>query len=331
MENNIKSKSLVEAALMAGITFILMMLTTLPIFDLIGVFLIPIPITLLYLRHSKKAAWLSAVVNGILVSLFYSPFVGIQSVVVYGLIGVILGYCIKSKKSAVNTFFYVIVANAIGMILQLTLGLVVFSKINIHDFLQQIVDTFQEGVNMAASMGINNPNVEQVLEIYKSIDVNFLMMILPFILILQVIVGAFFNITITKSILRKLGYKMESLPPFSKWYLDSKVGAGLIIFCCISTVLKVKKVPFGDTAFFTAYYMLLFVFVIQGLSVISYFLKNKLKLTNGFIVLIEIMIMLSALGIFIFVLGLTDLIMDIRGVDPNSLGTYIRSKIKANV
>ena len=330
MENNIKSKPLVEAALMAAITFILMMLTTFPIFDAIGVFLIPIPIALLYLRHSKKVAWLSTIVSGILLGVFYSPFAGIQSIIVYGLMGITLGYCIKNNKSPVKTLVFLIGVNAFGSILQLTLGLAVFSKISLNDFLQQVVDTFQEVINTISSMGINNPAAEQVLEIYKAIDVNFLMMILPLILISQIIIGAFLNVTIAKSILKKLGYKMESLPPFSTWYLDTRFGAVLILICCIATILKVKNVPYGDTAFFTAYYMLLFAFVIQGLSVVSYFLKNKLKLTNGFIVLIEVMIMLSSLVMFVFILGLSDLIMDIRGVDPNSLGTYIRSKIKAN-
>lgn len=330
MENNIKSRSLVEAALMAAITFILMMLTTLPIFDLIGVFFIPIPIALLYLRYSKKAAWLSAIVSGILLGLFYSPFAGLQSVIVYGLIGITLGYCIKNKKSPVKTLAYLIGANAVGSTLQITLGFAVFSNISLNELLQQVVDTFQEAVNMFSSMGVNNPAAEQILEIYRSIDVNFLMMIIPFMLISQIIIGAFLNVTITKVILKRLGYKMESLPPFSTWYLDNRLGAGLIVLCCIATMLKVKGASYGDTVFFTAYYMLLFVFVIQGLAVVSYFLKNKLKLTNGFIVLMEIMIMMSSLGIFVFVLGLTDLLMDIRGVDPNSLGTYIRSKIKAN-
>lgn len=330
MENNIKSRSMVEAALMAAITFILMMLTTLPIFDMIGVFFIPIPIALLYLRHSKRAAWLSAIVSGILLGIFYSPFAGVQSVIVYGLIGVTLGYCIKSNKSPVKTLTYLVGANTVGITLQITLGLVVFSKISITDLLQQVVDMFQETVNLMSSMGMNNQAAEQVLEIYRSIDVNFLLMILPFVIISQIIMGAFLNVIITKSILRRFGYEVESLPPFSKWYLDNRLGAVLIAICCIATMLKVKGVSYGDTAFFTAYYMILFAFVIQGLAVVSYFLKNKLKLTNGFIVLFEVMIMLSALGMFVFILGLLDLVMDIRGVDPNSLGTYIRGKIKSN-
>lgn len=332
MGKEIKSKSLVEAGLMSGIVFILMMLTILPVFDLIGSFIIPIPIALLYLRYGNKIAWASTVVSGILAGIFYNPFLAVQAIIVYGIMGVILGYCIDNNKSSVKTVVYLMIANGIGSLVQFTLSIVIFSKISLKDYLYQIVDMFHEIANVMPQTVTGAEGVNPVIEFYKSIDIDFLIMILPVIFIMQVTISAVLNFIVTKSIMRKLGYKnIQDLPKFSNWYLDNKVGAGIVLLICIGTIAKVKSLAYGDTIFFTAYYIFIVAFTIQGLALVSYFLKNKLKLSNILIIFISIMIITSPLIIYLFGVGLADLIMDVRGIDPNSLGTFVRSKIKAKV
>lgn len=73
--------------------------------------------------------------------------------------------------------------------------------------------------------------------------------------------------------------------------------------------------------------ILFFMLVIQGLAVISYLLKYKYKFSNFFVVFISILAVMS-ISQLLGILGLLDVLLDIRGVDPNSLGSYIKEKIK---
>ncbi|MDO4535390.1 MAG: YybS family protein [Clostridium perfringens] len=330
MENRTKNKWIVEASFMAAIIFILMMLTASPMFDIIGSFIVPIPITILYLRHGKKAAWLSVIVGGVLAALFYTPLMIVNVIIIYGPLGVTLGYCIKKEKSVAKTIGFLAIINGVGTVINYTLMFTVLSGITLTQYLQQFVDVFHQTANMASSMGQSSASMQQVIELYKSINVDFLLMILPIGFILSVIISAFLNFVIARGILRRLGFKVKSLPPFSRWYLDNRISAILIILFCLSYIMKANNVLYSESFFMTMIYLLMFVFMIQSLSVIAYFLKNTLKLSNPLIVFTEIIIIISPLSLYIIAIGIGDLIMDIRGVDPNSLKNFIKGKINKN-
>lgn len=328
MENKSKNRWLVEASFMAAITFVLMMLTTVPIFDLIGTFIVPVPITVLYLRHGKKAAWLCTIVSGILSALFLNPLWIIKAIILYGAMGVSLGYCIKREVSVAKTIGILAIINGIGNIIEFILTFTFLSGITFTQFLQQIVDQFHQTADMFSGMAGSSAGTQQVIELYKSVDINYLLMILPIVFIISIIITSFLNFIIARGILRRLGFKVKSLPPFSKWYLDNRISAILIILFCLSYILKVNNVSYSDSFFTTMLYLLIFVFIIQSLAVVAYFLKNKLKLSNPIIVLVEFIILISPLSLYFIALGIADLLMDIRDIDPNSLRNIIKSKLK---
>lgn len=328
MENKSKNRWLVEASFMAAITFILMMLTTMPMFDLIGTFIVPIPMTVLYLRHGKKAAWLCAIVSGVLSALFYNPLWIVKSIILYGAMGVVLGYCIKKEISVAKTIGFLAIINGIGNIVEYVLTFTFLSGITFTQFLQEIVDEFHQSANMLSGMAGSSASAQQIIEIYKSVNINYIIMILPIVFIISIIISSFLNFIIARGILRRLGFKVKSFPPFSKWYLDNRISAILIIIFCLSYIMKVNNVVYSDSLFVTMLYLLMFVFMIQSLAIVAYFLKNKLKLSNPIIVFVEFIILISPLSLYFIALGIGDLIMDIRDVDPNSLKNIIKGKIK---
>jgi uncharacterized protein YybS (DUF2232 family) len=52
----------------------------------------PTPIALIYLRWGQRAAWMAALVSGLLLTIMMGPVRSIQYTVPYGLLGVLLGY-----------------------------------------------------------------------------------------------------------------------------------------------------------------------------------------------------------------------------------------------
>jgi uncharacterized protein YybS (DUF2232 family) len=59
----------------------------------------PTPIALVYLRSGKRAAWMAALISGLLLTILMGPPRSIQFVVPYGLMGVLLGYLWRRNAS----------------------------------------------------------------------------------------------------------------------------------------------------------------------------------------------------------------------------------------
>ena len=59
----------------------------------------PIPIALTYLRWGKRAAWMSATVSGLLLSVLMGPTRSILFIMPYGLLGILLGFLWRRRAS----------------------------------------------------------------------------------------------------------------------------------------------------------------------------------------------------------------------------------------
>lgn len=59
----------------------------------------PIPIALTYLRWGKRAAWMSAAVSGLLLSVLMGPTRSILFIMPYGLLGILLGFLWRRRAN----------------------------------------------------------------------------------------------------------------------------------------------------------------------------------------------------------------------------------------
>ncbi|MFB2836699.1 DUF2232 domain-containing protein [Floridanema evergladense] len=59
----------------------------------------PVPIALVYLRWGARAAWMSALVSGLLLSVLMGPPRSIQFFIPFGLLGVLLGACWRRRTN----------------------------------------------------------------------------------------------------------------------------------------------------------------------------------------------------------------------------------------
>lgn len=330
MSNSINNtRAMVEAALMSVLVFIMLLIVALvPGLGQLGAFVLPVPITIVYLRHNKKFALSTIIVSTILIAIFYNPIMAVASAAYYGFIGLVLGYAIKNKKGFAKTFGLSVVANLIGFVINSVLYIYAFMGMTINDVLQSFIDSLKLSADVYEKMGIVNDQNQQVIDTLKAIDIKMLYTMLPASIILAALLSAYLNYIISKNILNKLKFHMEPIPEFTRWYMDNRIGAVLIIISCIGIMVSSKFTEVGQQILTSGYLILNMLLTLQGISIIAYFLKMKLKLKKGFIIFICIFLVLSQLNTFIFALGLVDLIMDIRGIDPNSLGNAIRNKLK---
>ena len=193
MEEKNKSKSIVEAGIMSAITFVLMMLTSLPGIGTIISFAIPIPIALLYLKYNLKTSICSIVISGILIGFFMGSIYGIQLAITNGIIGLVLGTCVKKKFSGIKSFIYLIVANTIGVLIEIALLFSVFTGITFNQYINDLVNVFNEAAKISEQMIGSSQANTQVIELMKSMDASFIINMIPMVLVVVIIMRAFLS------------------------------------------------------------------------------------------------------------------------------------------
>ena len=163
MEENNKSKSIVEAGIMSAITFVLMMLTSLPGIGTIVSFAIPILIALLYLKYNLKTSICSIVISGVLVGLFHGAY--IWGSISYNKWNYRFGFrtLCKKKFSGIKSFVYLIVANTIGVLIEIALLFSVFTGISFNEYINDLVNTFNETTKLSEQMmGSSQANTQMI-------------------------------------------------------------------------------------------------------------------------------------------------------------------------
>ncbi len=82
---------MVETAFLASTASLIWLINSyFPLGPVLRIFF-PVPIALVYLRWGNRAAWMAALVSGLLLSILMGPYRSILFVIPYGLMGVLLG------------------------------------------------------------------------------------------------------------------------------------------------------------------------------------------------------------------------------------------------
>lgn len=332
MEQKFNSKSIVEAGIMAAVIFILMMLTTLPGIGPLISFAVPIPISMLYLKYNLKTSICSVIIGGAIVGLFMGPMSGIQVIITNGIIGTVLGMCVKKGFTGIRSLIYLVLANTIGTAVELSLVFSVFTGITFKDTINQIVEVFNESAKLTENLVGNMPNANtQVLDLMKNINVETVMTMIPLAIVMLIIIRALLNFFVGKALLKRIGFKLNSLPPFTNWFFRPIIVTSVVIINMLVILLTKKGFISNRGFFYTTQNILLLMLLIQGTSVMTSSLKKSFKMNGVLVGFIMAFLVMSFMSLGLAFLGLIDVIFDIRGVDPDSFGTYLREKIKSKL
>lgn len=318
------TKSIVEAGLNAALVVVIMLMNAyVPAFSLIGTFLLPIPITILYIRYNYKVTLGSIFVSAVLVALLVGPLTALNSSVTYGLAGLTLGYCIRKSKKYSTTLGLLTLASAIGTAFSYYVFAYLLSKEGITGMMQQSVNAMQESKNMALNMykqmGVDTTQVEPLLKAFDLFTVDMLLMLFPAMVILGGFFSAYINYIVTKSILKRFKYQMPQMTPFTEVYLDNRIAALFIIIVCFGIILSSSGIKAGAYISSSGFMILGFSFIISGIAVVAYFLKNKFRMSKIVMILVIFFAIMSQLGNIFIVIGFADMVFDFRKIDPNRM------------
>ena len=324
---NLRSKPLIEGAILTAIVVVLMIIANMPGLFIIGNILVPIPVAILYIKHKWKISILSVIVGFIIVSFLLGPISGINAALFSGFVGLPLGYGIRARRTGTVTLLYMVIGSVITFIVSTAITIYITMGTTLTAFLNSTLAQYKEIADTVIKSAPNEQSVEAIKHLMSFWTVNNLKLAMPLGLVVIGFIASIIIYNIARNIMLKLKLKVEPLKSFSQWYISPKAIAIIIAIAVLGIELKKNGVPFGKEIFGGTWGILFILFVLQGLSLLAYFVTKKLKANRIVIVVIFILLITSGMFIYLIPIGLVDVILDYRNLDEHSLGSFIKRKL----
>ena len=306
-----RTKAFLESFLMIGLgtLYILLGINYIPIINI----LYPVFFVILGVRNGIEYNAVSIIISALLVGAFVDNYTCLFILIAFAPFSIVLNYMIVKRKKASET----IIASTITLLVSYVLALTLLSKIAGVTFINELEDSLQlvlKGqLDLLNEMGLSSYQMYETKGLLESMY-EYLVLIVPSIIIMFSAIAAYLNSLISILILRKLGYGISQVPKISNFRLPNNIILGMFVIYAGVFLLKFLKIFYYETIFMNVSVLISFVLFLQGLSVIIYFL-NRSRLHPAirfiFIILLIISIPLSAI---ISIVGFLDIIFNFRGI-----------------
>lgn len=311
MSNKLK---LSQASMIVTLGIILSLITIyIPIFSILGL-AISVPYAIIATMTDNKFSFLSLIITFFVLIFIVNPAYSVSVCITSVLPGLVIGSAtrINIKQGQVNKFEPIYVGIIIVVICTIIFYLIsnfIFNTNLLDDFMNLMKDTLKTQLKVLNDAGID------INSIKPDDVVNFVYNLLPVILFIQGIVLSFITYYLEVFILRRIRVIKIQIPKFTNFYLPGKpVIASLVLYMLIlfMDILGVKL--HNDLIMMNLQLVFSIMFLIQGVSVCIYYLKNWFKSNQ----LKKIFMYIFGLYLFGFMgislVGMLDSVIDFRKV-----------------
>lgn len=327
------TQSIVEVGIMSALIIVMFMIVNyVPVIGGLFLFALPLPITVLFIKHSYKVSLAAIVVSLILTSVINNPIYALGSAILYGSTGLTIGYCIKNKKSSTFTIGVQTLVSLVGSIVNYCLTIYLILGTSLYKIIETQLEAFKESLNLVKgiyeSTGVpveGNP----LFDVMNKLSPNLILTLIPGFILLLALVSAYLNYVVTKSVLKKLRIEVDEIKHFTTWYLDNRLGALFILVVISGMIMASYDMTIGHYIFNSSIILFQFIMIIIGMAVVTYYLRKKFNLNKGIVIAILVFAFINpSLSQIIFLIGIGDLIFDFRKLDENSLSNALEKFVK---
>lgn len=313
---------MVEAGLISTLMVAVFLLTVnLPMFSGLSLFILPIPVAVLCLRHNYSVAAGAVFVSAVLTGMLYSPVSAITSSAIYGGAGLTLGYCIKTGKEVWATIAMLAASVAAAIIIDMAVVIAVVYNAGFTEFVNQnlqiIKESMQQYYEYYKQSGASESQLQQLQESLGILTPDYVIQLLPVSLAGSAFGFALICYSATRSIMRRLRYEIKPIPPVSELYINNRAGTFILVFAVIGALLNKYGIAGGQNIAGASMFLIQMVLTVEGVALAAYYLRRKIKMGKLLAFLVILLTVSSAGFITVYVmLGLLDMIFDFRKLDP---------------
>ncbi|MFW5995769.1 MAG: DUF2232 domain-containing protein [Halanaerobiaceae bacterium] len=277
----------------AEVLFLSLLLTALPFFALVIVFILPAPVALLIYRRGPRPALIAVVLSAVLNGLLLGPRLGLLTIVLFGFSGFITGGCIREDVSPFKTLLSAVGAVSLSYLVivlaaYFVLGYDINSLVSVlenREIIEQFVETFP---NIFGSQ-------EELLAVYREI----LTTVIPSLLLASAAFTGIINYYFASWYINYREGDIEIYKPMRFWSFPRVLVIGGILLSFI----------FAGNVFFNNVNILMsFLLFLQGIGTGLFFLHRQ----DGLLVKWLSITLVIFLPYLLILLGLVDLVFDLR-------------------
>ncbi|CAM3193316.1 DUF2232 domain-containing protein [Filibacter tadaridae] len=303
MQDN--ARKITYGAMMIALFVILLAVSFyVPLIGVITMLFIPLPIILYRLRYDRALSVLVTVV-GIFLSVLIGGIALVPFAFVHGLLGLVIGDTLKTGKTKLYTFMASGLALLItGMIMYV--GAVLFFKFNI---IEEVFENMRTAQDQVKTLMESYGGLPEGFDEAMAASFTFYEYALPSIFIIMAYLVTFTIVVPNVAIVKRLGHNVSTFQPFRNMKLPviTVILYGLLLI----TPYMIKMEP-GTNLFLisvNATIILRFLFLLQGISFIHYYL-SEMKLPK--VVTVVATLLALVLSPITTILGIVDAGMNVR-------------------
>ncbi len=273
-------------------------------------FLIPAVVCVFSIKYSFKESVISLAV-ALLALILIDRSYGLMTLIQIFPLSLVFSYMVKQRKKPRD----VILVSALILFLCLLISLSALTAGSELDFTHQLKQFLDNQLKTQIDI-LENTNLDKdFIEDFKVSQANinnYILQILPSILIVYSVVIGYINYNISKYTLRKLGLGIREIAPFSKFSVPSNFGIGVFTVLIFILILRNFDSVIYEALLINLTAVLGLIFMLQGLSVVDYFLKKRNMKTFLRIILMILIVIIAPLLTPVTILGCIDMVFDLR-------------------
>ena len=295
-------RALIEASLIAGIVSIFAIIGAVTPLLSILLILLPVPFIFITVRHKFLYSFFSIIITSLVLGIFLGIVYSFFLLIMILPMTIAMGRYIKKEKEP----FFVIAIGTMVATLSTFFIIQLVGEINIiqimADAMREVLAHQQEmllSINLTAAVEVDNM-------------INYFIMLLPALLVVQAIVSTFANYYLCIASLRRFAVKNVTLSEFSNFKLPKNIVLGAFIIFVLSFLTRYVEGLYHDALIMNIVVIFAFIFFMQGLAFINYYMK-KMKVHKALRVILTIIVVLVGpiMTVTSFI-GVIDSIFDIR-------------------
>ena len=279
-------------------------------------FLFPAPFIYIGVKKDLKIAIGGITIVSLLVGLMADTYSGIVLFELFMPLSLVIIYEITNRKKSTEVLLYSTVVFFISCLL--LYGLI--QDITGASIITQMEESFREIVNVQVEMfresGLTNYELSRTRDQLKN-TYSYIVSILPAILIILSMFASYINYYASAIALRRSGIGIASIPNFSRFKLPSTLIPGIVVIFVALSLAKGLDIPKFDAIVLNIIVFTWFIFSVQGLSVIDYFMINRKFKTIIRIIIIILIAFIIPVGSILSLIGFIDAVFDFRKFNKN--------------
>lgn len=313
MEQHKPVVAMTTAGCFAAIMLVIALLSTyIPFFAAIGHTIMPMPITIVYMKYSLRYAIMTGVVAAVLMGIFIDPVSAIIQFVGFSIIGLTLGVGFRRQWPAAQMLISVTIA-----LVSVAIGLmgILYATMNVNipgEFVQAFQSAIDTTIAQSAQSGASDVQMVEVKAQLEQMR-RVLPSLLPILICLAMSITAYLNIKIAQLILSRLGFSLRPFLPIRCW----EIPRGMIYLYILALVSKywgnAWDLDWLSSLALNVYGMAVFFICIQGLAFIFAILHQRFAVRTSIQVLIGVLVFIvPGVSMLPFFLGLFDMLLQYR-------------------